>query len=154
MSIFKERHVPKSHTLTLFFSFFFLSPGDVVSALFITAHMVKLFGPFCDFKCKQGFHTLCLSSLRHHWEPFNHPVATTFTLLLPFLSRLSSSGSISRSHLDNCDGNILCNSPILRVPLRVCICILKHMAVLSCNLVHVTFSEVWAKIPAVCFRVK
>lgn len=37
--------------------FFFLSLGDVVSTLFITAHMVKLFGPFCDFKCKQGFHT-------------------------------------------------------------------------------------------------
>lgn len=98
----------RSHS-ELWHFFFFLSPGGTVSTLFITTGMGKLFSPFCNLKHKQGSHTLSFFSPWQHRKPFNHPVTTTFTLFLPFLSGLSSSVSISRSHLDNCAGNILCN---------------------------------------------
>lgn len=38
--------------------------------------------------------------------------------------------------------------------LRMYLCILKYMTLVSCNLVHITLKVVWAEIPAVCFCVK
>lgn len=108
---------------------FFLSLGGTVSTLFITTSMGKLFSPFCNLKHKQGSHILYFFSPWQHRKPFNHPVTTTFTLFLPFLSGLSFSVSISRSHLDNCTGNILCNIQFSVSPC-MCICILKYMAFL------------------------
>lgn len=127
MGGFLKRHVLKVSLWAL--TLFFLSLGDTVSTLFITTSMGKLFSPFCSLKHKHGSHTLYSFSPWRHRKPFNHPVTTTFTLFLPFLSGLSSSVSISRSHLDNCTGNILCNIQFSVSPC-MCICILKYMAFL------------------------
>lgn len=86
---------------------------------------------------------------------FNHPVTTACTLSSSLFSQDMTFLHKSQFHAPIWIITLeLYYVTCISLCLSECICILKYMTLVSCNLVHVTLKEVWVEIPALCFYVK